>query len=300
MIASLVLSALALAAPAPDTSGGANPSAATDVVIGNPHLASSGSGAMLVATPADTMLRLPGSPLRLGWTQERVAALGTFRKLSSSANTVTREGDSRWLGAPSRVTLTFRDDRLSSVRLTLESAAPHIANYAEDELRRQGYRCVKRTSSTAGTESEWMGRAHARLSANATTLSCEFEPRVAPPLHPPMPAIAPLDTIDFLSLEVSSRLATPVRLFTPDPPPRPAAAIEAGVFGRVLVKALVDTSGAVIGASTIRGAAMLEANAIEWAKAVRFAPYRDQDRAARFWIGIPVLFLPGDDARGKP
>jgi len=295
VIASLVLSVLALASSAPDSAGVAHPSPATDVVLSAPP-GFAASGAEIVATAADSTLRLPGSAFRLGWSQERVATLGSFHELSASARTVTREGDCRWFGAPGRATLTFRHNRLSSVRLVLESAAPHIMNYAQDELRRAGYRCVARTVSGNGEDSEWLGRAHAKLGIGATTLSCEFEPYVAPAPPPAAPAIAPLDTIDFLAPEVANRLAAPMRVFTPAPPARPAAAIEAGVYGRVLVKALVDTSGAVIDASPLRGSAMLEASAIAWAKAVRFAPYREHDRAVRFWIGVPVLFVPGDTA----
>ncbi len=291
MIASLVLSALALAADTPpsDSTGLAAPPPAA-VVLAPPI------GGFRPATPRDTVLRAPGSPLRFGWTQERLAALGPFRRVSGSATQAIREGDCVWFGAPAQAQLTFRGDHLSRVRLTLQSVAPHVLDYVLDEMRREGFRRTGWSSTSDGGEWEWVGPTLATLTFSGTTLTGDFRlnPEPPPPLAAPAPATSALDTLD---LAQPGDRPPPVRRFTPDLPPRPPAAVASGLFGRVVMRALVDTSGVVIDAGALRGPAALESAALDWARAIRFEPYLDRGRAVRFWTEITALFVPGGAAR---
>jgi TonB family protein len=294
VIASLAFSVLALAATNPppiDTTGFALPIPIPGAAAPPP------GGAFRTAAARDTALRVPGSPLRFGWTQERLATFGAFRRMSGSPPDAVRDGTCDWFGASGHAQVTFRDDRLSRIHLSLDSVAPHVLDYVMDEMRRQGFRLVDSSSSSGSQQWKWLGRTRATLATSGTSLIGDFElaPEVAP-APPPVPAR--LDTLDFLAAE-AEHLPQPVRRFTPDPPSRPPAAVAAGLFGRVVVRALVDTSGVVIDASAMRGADALQSAALDWARAVRFEPYLERGHAVRFWIGLTTLFLPGP-AAGKP
>jgi TonB family protein len=71
---------------------------------------------------------------------------------------------------------------------------------------------------------------------------------------------------------------------------RPAMARENGVFGRVLVDALVDTAGRVVATRIARGSPMLDSTARECARHYRYAPYVQRGRPSPFWITIVVRF----------
>ena len=73
-------------------------------------------------------------------------------------------------------------------------------------------------------------------------------------------------------------------------PVLPPAAGEAGVQGRVWVRALVDTSGAVEKAEIVRGIAELDSAAVAIARRCRFRPYAPDGVRVRFRVEIPVLF----------
>ena len=78
-----------------------------------PHPATAATAAEV---PMDTLTRVPGSPLRLGWTQERTSALGSFTEQSANGDVTVRRGDVRWFGTTSQATLTYRGGRLAAQR----------------------------------------------------------------------------------------------------------------------------------------------------------------------------------------
>jgi TonB family protein len=240
---------------------------------------------------ADTLVRIPGALLRLGWTKERAAGIGTFRQTANSPNSETREGDCRWFGSPAQASLTFEKGTLARIRLKLSPVAPHVVSYIEDELRRQGYRRVRWVPDSSLAESEWAGRTHIQISSGGGKLTADITP--APPPPSPPPVVVKLDTLDFLAADAIPGLPAPVRRFMPPGPERPASPESFGVFGRVLVNALVDTAGVVIEAHVARSIAALDSSALEWARGVLFEPYRHLERPALVRVGIPVLFLPG-------
>ena len=72
---------------------------------------------------------------------------------------------------------------------------------------------------------------------------------------------------------------------------RPQRARANGVFGRVGVAVLMDTTGVVIDAVITRSVPLLDAAALECAKRYQFAPYRHRGRLARAWVPLSVRFL---------
>lgn len=300
MIAALVLG-LVLAA---------DPAAAPAVISssGLPELAAPAAPAG-AAAPIDTLVRVPGSALRLGWSQERTSALGSFGPGGSAAGGEVREGEIRWFGSPARASLTYRSGRLAEARLVLSPASPRLASYVPDELRRRGYRLLGDVLTSGTSLSEWEGEAKIRLTIGGGSVTAEVSPRSVPASEEPVASAAatagpgsepPSDAaagqgappLDFTAEGASDSLPAPLRTVTPADPVRPQLAVEAGVFGRVMVRARVSVEGLVEHAEIERGIAELNSEALEWAGGVRFAPYLHQGRTVPFVVRIPVAFLP--------
>lgn len=253
--------------------------------------------------PTDTLVRIPGSPLRLGWDPERTSVLGAFRLTASEGGTIARDGETTWFGDQAKTHLTFRDGRLSSVRLAATHPTPRLVSYVPDDLRRRGYRRVRLEENSGGSTSEWVGPARAVLTLSDASVTAEFSP-APPPGKGGQPAArsasAPTETLDFTAPGGTDSLPPPRRSAMPGDPVRPREAVEASVFGRVMVLADVDTSGVVSHVEILRGIRELNTAALDWAALVRFEPYRHLGRAARFRITIPVAFLPVRVAGSKP
>lgn len=260
------------------------------------------------AAPTDTLTRVPGSALRLGWSLERASALGTFKPGSASGDATNREGELRWFGSPASARLTFRSGRLAEVRFDAKGVSARLTGYASDELRRQGYRRVSHTLGGGTDVSQWQGRASVKLTASPNNLTAEVTPVVAPEPAALTPAAgepaatqtaaaatppagsAPPAELDFTRATIADSLPAPRRTFAPPDPPRPQIAVDAGVFGRVQVRAHVDVSGQVIDAAIERGIPELNQAALGWASTVKFEPYLHDGRPAPFAILIPVTF----------
>jgi TonB family protein len=239
------------------------------------------------AAPADTSARIPGAAFKLGWSADRAATLGSFRMVSSSADSVAREGDCRWFGNSASARLTYRDGRLTRAVLTLDQPPPYLVSYAIDEMRRAGYRRTSLDSIGGAQASVWVGRARATLSVNRTKMTGNFSTfEVFVPTTP-----AGSDTIDFTQVvNMVDTLPPPQFASRPPSPDRPPGAVQAGVFGRVMVGALVDTSGAVAAVRIDRGISELNDAALAWAQQVRYRPYVYQGRPTWFRIGVSVSF----------
>ncbi len=277
MIPALLLTLVVAAAPVPPETHGA--------VLANPPARATEEP----AAPTDTLVRIPGSAFRLGWTHERAAALGTFTERGTTGDVTVRRGDVRWFGTTAPATLTYRAGRLAEVRIECDAVSPRMAGYVPDELRREGYRCVLEDRPAGVTE--WSGPARVTLTTSPPRLIAEFRAREPAPAAPP--EIAPPAEPVALDLTAPGDSLPPPRIAaTPGDPVRPRLAIDAGVFGRVHVRARVDTTGRVVHAEVARGIAELNQAAIGWASQVRFDPYRVGGRAVPFLVIIPVAFLP--------
>ncbi|MEO5880615.1 MAG: TonB family protein [Candidatus Eisenbacteria bacterium] len=265
------------------------------------------------AAPNDTLVRVPGCALRLGWSQERSSTLGSFRRVGSAAGGEVHEGEIRWFGSPARASLTYRSGRIADARLVSSPASPRLAGYVPDELRRRGYRRVGEVLTSGTSVSEWEGGSKIRLTIGGGSVTAEVSPRSMPAFEEPaadsgapgreLPSATPVSEgtppLDFTTDGAAASLPAPRRTVTPAAPVRPRMAVDAGVFGRVMVRARVDAEGKVEQVEIERGIAELNHEALEWAGAVRFAPYLHQGRAVPFVVRIPVAFLPAR-AAGSP
>jgi TonB family protein len=213
-----------------------------------------------------------------------------------------------------------RDDRLAEVELNATGISPRFASYVPDELRRQGYRRLSHEAASGTSTSEWLGRGHVRLRLLPGSATMTFTPV---PVPEPEPAAAPLASdapgatgtaapaadpgvpsdsagIDFTDAAVAAAWTAPRRTFTPPDPVRPRLAVDAGVFGRVQVRARIDREGRVAHAEIVRGIPELDHAALAWASAVRFEPYVRDGRPRPFVILIPVAFLPAARSSATP
>lgn len=292
MIGTLALGLALAAADVPPSSTSASPL---------PELA---VPATAPGAPADTLTRVPGSALRLGWTEARAEALGQLKRTGGTGDVSLRAGDVRWFGASAQATLTFRSGRLAEARLSVNQATPRLQSYVPDELIRQGYHRVGDEISGPTRTTEWEGAtARVKLIASGSNLSAEVSPRPAekpapavaakPPPEPAAATLAPAAApIDFTGPGPADSLPPPRRAFTPPDPVRPKIAIEASVFGRVQVRAEIGADGTVTHAEIARGIPEFNQAALGWADQVRFEPYMVGGRAVPFTILIPVSFLP--------
>jgi hypothetical protein len=275
---------------------GAGPSGVGTTLVAPP---SAREPAGVEASPTDTLVRIPGASFRLGWSPERASAHASFPLIESGARRSVRQGETTWFGAPARATLTYVEGRLAQVRLTTRGASERLSEYIPDDLRRRGYRRVSYSGDEANSSSEWIGPSRAHLTIGGGSVVAEFSP--APPAsreEAPRARAVPIETLDFTGTPPPDSLEAPRRTFTPAGPVRPQIAVDAQVFGRVLVIADVDTSGAVERVEVSRGIPELNAAAIDWAGQIWFEPYRHRGRPARFRIAISVAFLPNRPAPG--
>ena len=255
--------------------------------LATPAATPSASAPATPAAPADTSARIPGSSFKLGWSADRAATLGSFRLVSNAADSVAREGDCRWFGNSASARLTYRDGRLTRAVLSLDQPPPYLVSYALDEMRRGGYRRTAFDSAGGSQTTQWVGRARATLVASRTKLTGNFSTfEVFVPAAP-----AASDTIDFTQVaNMVDTLPPPQFASRPPNPDRPPGAVQAGVFGRVMVGALVDTSGTVAAVHIDRGISELNDAALAWARTVRYQPYVYQGRPTWFRIGVSVSF----------
>ena len=281
--------ALVVALPdsaAADTLGEAAESAAADTAS---HAAGSAGAA------ADTSLRVPGMRLRFGWSLARAQAQTPLAAAKSPVRAeVVREGKMAWFGVPADVTLHFRRDRLATVNVAVKAPAPNARDYVEDSLLREGYRRECTRLDRTGHDCTWRGPANVQLRnfperMDATIIVAPPAPpkRAAPP--PPREVAIYGETLVF-GRPGASGVAAPVVAFRPEPA-FPQAARAAGVQGNVWVRALVDTSGAVMEASILRGIAELDSAAIDAARRWRFERFTPGGEPRRVRVEFPVRFV---------
>jgi protein TonB len=96
----------------------------------------------------------------------------------------------------------------------------------------------------------------------------------------------PLDPVSYYLVEVKPRQVHRVVPRYPDLPRR------AGIEGKVIVKAVIDTTGAVSQTEVIKssGNLLLDEAALVAARGSRFTPARQQDRKVAVWVTMPFSF----------
>lgn len=259
------------------------------------------AGATAARTGAET--RIPGTWMRLGDTEETILARALFPVVPSpkGSDTVLRQGNAFWFGIAGQVTLYFRDQRLEQAEFKIEEAAPYQVDYARDQLRLAGYRSRCEQDEPTVQRCDWYGATNVRLDLKEHHLLAKIapaEPPAEPAAHARPPA-ARRDTVPvFPQMFVLGRGAPagvrPPALADSTPlvsPPYPQLAREAGVQGRVWVRALVDTSGVVEAVQVVHSIPELDSVAVAVARRCRFRPYESDGARVRFRVEIPVLFV---------
>ena len=238
---------------------------------------------------------MPGTWMRLGDTEATILARAQFpiAEGPKSGGGVWRKGNAFWFGIAGHVTLHFSDQRLDEAEFKIEEAAPYQVDYARDQLRLAGYR--SRCNEGEPAPCDWYGATHVRLELREHQLLATIAP--AEPLAE-SPA-ARRDTVPvFPQVFVLGRGAPagvrPPALADSTPlvsPPYPQRARAAGVQGRVWVRALVDTSGAVEAVQVLHSIPELDSAAVAVARRCRFQPYESEGTRVRFRVEIPVIFM---------
>ena len=253
---------------------------------------------------AETVTRMPGTWMRLGDTEGRILARAQFPEVEGPKEhgAVLRGGTANWFGFSGQVTLLFRDERLARAEFKIEDTAPYWVDYVHDQLRLAGYLPRCQEDGRRLQSCDWEGAAHVLLELRGRLLVAKITPAgpaVAPPRpRHPVPPAARRDTVRvFPQVFVLGRgapagvpapaLADSTPLVSPAYPER---AREAGVQGRIWVRALVDTDGAVVTAEVVRSIPELDSAAVAVARRCRFKPYPPQGERVRFRVEIPVLF----------
>jgi TonB family protein len=269
----------------------------------------------------DTSVRVPGTRLRFGWSAAALGRRIALRPARATAppGAALREASVRFYGLAAEATFSFAGDALASVTFTVAEPSTASLDYVEDQLAREGYQ--RRGPRQEGLERrcDWLGRAHVNLVSTQGALTVDAEPAApatpppaptpasrapAPAAHAPLPvtvtpaptpAPAPTsspalpETLRFTG-GAGDSLPAPVAIDTCRAE-RPERARANGVFGRVGVAVLVDTTGVVIDAVITRSVPLLDAAALACAKRYHFAPYRHRGRLARAWVPLSVRFL---------
>jgi len=270
-----------------------------------PGSAATATAASAESASAQGATRIPGTWMRLGDTEGHILARANFPPAEGpkGRGVVLRKGPAIWFGLPGEVTLQFRSDRLERVEYAIDDVAPHSVDYLRDQLRMAGYRPRCEQDDPWVLLCDWLGAANVRLESRQGKVLVKVTP--LDPLREAVPARAPSrpparrDTVPvFPQLFILGR-ATPAGVRAPAlvdstplvSPPYPARARAAGVQGRVWVRALVDTNGAVTATEVVRSIPELDSAAVSVARRCRFRPYVAEGSPVRFRVEIPVIFM---------
>lgn len=224
-----------------------------------------------------------------------------------------REGPLRFFGLDATVSLVFEERSLTTARFVVNPISPHSLDYFEDQLRRLAYRRSCATRTTANWDCTWVGPATVHVTFGGSQMIAEVRP--TPPPAEPVAAgtagapgtdaavaagsgVAAAATADSLANETPVTLTIAESDSMPPPiaietcrPKRPEFARRDGVFGRVVVRVLVDVDGRVADARIERGIDLLNDAALECARRFRFAPYVVNGRPTRVWHLLALAFL---------
>lgn len=262
------------------------------------------------AAAPDTSVRVTGTSLRFGLALDDVDRRGGFHAIQSPvAGAVARAGRMRFFGIDTDALLVFERGFLSSASFASDAITPAGSDYIEDQLSSMGF---QRRCGTIGTfrSCDWSGRTDVHLQIGGGTLHAEVRPARRAPATPAShgtPAASPaaiaaatITAPPAAHVDSSATAAADTIAFVhPGSSPavldscsgeRPAAAREAGVYGRVAVQALVDTSGTVTAVHITHSVPMLDEAALECARRWRFAPFRVGGRALPYHVAMTIRF----------
>jgi TonB family protein len=275
------------------------------VVLAGVLAASTPPDSAATAAAADTSIRVTGTALRFGLALEDVDRRAPVHAVQSPVpGAVARAGRLRFFGVETDAMLVFDRGRLSSATFSGGDLSPASSAYIEDQLAGMGFR-RRCTTWSAGTHiCDWSGRTELHVEVSGSTLRAEVRPgkpapaSVAP--HPSAPA-APAAAAPIAAHADAGGTPAPDTLAFVHPgsapavldscsAQRPAAARDAGIYGRVAVQALVDTSGAVTAVHVTRSVPMLDEAAVECARRWRFAPFRVGGRALPYHVAMTIRF----------
>jgi len=262
-------------------------------------------GAAGAPAASETVTRMPGTWMRLGDTEGTILARAQFPVTEGpkEQGAVQRGGTVIWFGLHGQVTLQFRDGQLERAEFKIDDTAPYWVDYVHDQLRLAGYRSRCEQDVPGLQLCDWEGAAHVRLEVRGSHLVAKITPALPavapPPTRYPVPPAARRDTVRvFPQVFVLGRgapagvpapaLADSTPLVAPAYPERARAA---GVQGRIWVRALVDTNGAVLDAAVLRSIPELDSAAVAVARRCRFKPYPPAGERVRFRVEIPVIFM---------
>jgi TonB family protein len=243
--------------------------------------------------------------MRLGDNEGTILARAQFPVVEGAKEHggVTRGGSALWFGLAGQVTLEFHDGRLARAEFKIEDTAPYWVDYARDQLRLAGYRPRCEQDDPGLQLCDWEGAAHVRLELRGHNLVAKITP-AGPAIEPPRPRpsaprAARRDTVRLIPQVFVLGRGAPAGVPAPAladstplvSPAYPERAREAGVQGRIWVRALVDTDGAVVTAVVVRSIPELDSAAVAVARRCRFKPYPPQGERVRFRVEIPVIFM---------
>jgi TonB family protein len=248
---------------------------------------------------------MPGTWMRLGETEGAILARAQFPVVEGPKDhgAVVRGGTAIWFGLPGQVTLQFRGGGLTRAEFKIEDTAPYWADYVHDQLRLAGYRSRCEQDDPGLQLCDWEGAAHVRLEVRGRHLVAKITP-AGPALEPPrprhsVPPAARRDTVRVFPQVFVLGRGAPAGVPAPAladssplvAPAYPESARAAGVQGRIWVRALVDTNGAVVAAEVVRSIPELDSAAVAVARRCRFKPYPPAGERVRFRVEIPVIFM---------
>jgi len=256
------------------------------------------------APAPETTTRMPGTWMRLGDTEGTILGRAQFPVAEGpkEQGAVQRGGPAIWFGLHGQVTLQFRDGHLARADFKIEDTAPYWVDYVNDQLRLAGYRSRCEEDDPGLQLCDWEGAAHVRLEVRGHNLVAKITPAspavaLPPPRHP-APPVARRDTVRVHPQVFVLGRGAPAGVPAPAladstplvAPAYPERARAAGVQGRIWVRALVDTNGAVMDAAVLRSIPELDSAAVAVARRCRFRPYPPAGERVRFRVEIPVLF----------
>ena len=216
---------------------------------------------MLAAAAPEAQPRVPGTRLRLGMTESRVLALGSFAEVRTpdARGMIARQGPIRFFGVPGEATCYFDEGLLERVRFEATGVSRHSQDYADGQLRRMGLERGCERDASGDRACDWKGpgvRLTTEMTKDRVTALIERWPpreergpdslsrRTAastPPARPPTPAATraapasgaeaparpPAAASDAVAARPAPAAATPARRdspVTPRPAPAPVPA----------------------------------------------------------------------------
>jgi TonB family protein len=165
---------------------------------------------MLAAPAPEAQPRVPGTRLRLGMTESRVLALGSFAEVRTpdARGMIARQGPIRFFGVPGEATCYFDEGLLARVRFEATGVSRHSQDYADGQLRRMGLERGCERDAPGDRACDWKGPAVRLMTEmtkdRVTALIERWPPREerapdslsrrtaasTPPARPPTPAVS--------------------------------------------------------------------------------------------------------------